>query len=181
MADSAAPAQRAPHVPPPLSPERIGRELSDALTLSADLARLYPWLYGSAYARGRSGDTERVRRDVSGVGGGLDGSYAAIEAVRRHIAQCSDDIRAATARLRSARTNLTRAEAAIDRQSGPGVHEVATIEDRSEGTRNADGTLRPAWQWPMTPEQAKAMQRKRDERVAQRSAAGDPTASGELY
>jgi hypothetical protein len=159
-------------LPRAASPDQFDQMTEDLVAEVTKAKVEYRWLYGSGYARGRKGNGEKVRRDISGAGGDLADGFDSLDRLRNYLDQASDHQRKSLIHALGAGSALGRCQDRIDAASKPTLVALDPLEPAS-----ADKPFTPEYLRGMTPTEAKARQKDRAERVAGR---GEPWASEEI-
>jgi hypothetical protein len=134
----------------------------------------YEWLHPSGYHKARRESNERTRRDISGAGGDLSDGYGGLDMVRRKLEEAGEHMARALALTLGARKALDKATGIVDR---PAEHAFIAA-DPLEPVGPKNGQPVPEYLAPMTPAEAKELQKVRNERV---STSGLPWASQEIH
>lgn len=168
-AESPRPRRRLPRAATPAQFEAMVEDEISELRKSLEA---YKWLFPSGYAKGRKGNGEKVRRDISGAGGDLSAGFDSLDRMRGYLDQASDHQRKSLAHALGAGAALGRAQDRLDRLSKPTLVALDPLEPAL-----SDKPFTPEHLRGMTPSEAKDHQKDRAKRVAGR---GEPWASEEI-
>lgn len=155
------PPPRPRRLPRAATPEQFHQMCEDLIAEVRKSDEQYKWLFPSAYAKGRKGNGEKVRRDISGAGGDLADSFDTLDGIRRYLDQASDHQKASLAHAHGAGTALARCQDRIDKGSKPTIVAFDPLEPASPVKPFAAD-----WQRGMTPSEARDWQTKRNARAA---------------
>lgn len=165
------------------SPDVFDRMMDDLIAEAQVAKAEYRWLYPSAYSKGRKGNNEKTRRDVSGVGGGIDelvaggdpdkdNSETLTNRVKSRLEQAGDHARKSLAHMKGAGTANSKAQEDVDRAAKVTLVAADPLEHSEKPVRlttnpitglkdDQDARLFP----PMTPSEARSEQARRNARL----------------